>query len=82
MEAHRKFILFTALGIPRAWIIAWFQFPRFRSGTRSKKTSQKCRQDNEECLQFRVICEVTTAWPVQDINGNKDDGAYEKNLLD
>lgn len=25
---------------------------------------------------------MTTAWPVQDINGNKDDGVYEKNLLD
>ena len=54
-------------------------FPKWHS---LKMTSQKCRQDNEECLQFRIICEVTTAWPVQDINGNKDDGAYEKNLLD
>ena len=37
-----------------------------------KMAPQGCRQGNEVRLQFRVICEVTTGWPVQDINGNKD----------
>jgi hypothetical protein len=37
--------------------------------------SQGCRQGDEGAIpdfQFRIICEMTTAWPVHNINGNKD----------
>jgi hypothetical protein len=49
MEAHRKFLLFTALGIPRAWNIDYClvpisAFPKWHS---FKMTWKKCRQDNE-----------------------------------
>jgi hypothetical protein len=87
MEAHRKFLVFCGRDVPLSPApsrnIALAQNPAFSEWHSLKMVPQGCRQGNEDCLQFRVICEVTTPWPVQDINGNKDTRAYEKkNLVD
>jgi hypothetical protein len=71
-----KISLFSALGIPLnlATLEDYYlvQNPACsRSGTQ-KWPRRDVGKATRERLQFRIICEMTTAWPVHNINGNKD----------